>query len=863
MSLYCYHCMNKLTEKDNVCPYCGKNNSFEVPVHHLLPGTILNSKFMVGEALGEGGFGITYIGRDMNLDIPVAVKEFYPNGFVSRNNTASQSIVDSISEDRKDFFIKGRERFLTESRILAKFSDEPGIVEVRDFFEENNTAYIVMEYLDGCNLKNYIKKNGLMTPEQALNFLFPVMEALKKIHSHGLIHRDISPDNIMYTGKAVKLLDFGAARSVTAEANKSLSVMLKPGFTPEEQYRSKGVQGPWTDIYALCATMYKLITGITPEDATQRFFDDSIKRPSQLGIKIAPNVEDAIVKGMSLKQSDRFQTIDELLDALTGAVTKTEEKTVTSQTIGNVFETEDKTTEQKTIYNGETIVPPLTKTEMLTSVDTSATQLKNDVASSASYPAEQFMPVADNSQKNSFSDAAAFPKKQSFLKKIIVILIVILFLAGLLGFVIVFFSQDKANKDGNSSDDENNGESQTESFYIESVSEQLFDTTLESDTEGDHVQESTEAMTEDATEETTFDVSSVMQGTTEDFSSGFVLEGVLYELPCPVEKFYNNGWVTESHYNQMKPGYESGGCRLSKNGKNIDVWWDNIDIYARKFGDCYITSVSTSYDAGCSFSCPKGISLASDKEYVIRMLGQADNYYNGDDIIDYLEQYTYNVNGTVVNFYFNENDGSIHLISYRAEQLNYISAAVETKMPDAINRYVEPTELGSDARNDVISIDGKLYRFPIPVKCLLDDGWKFDCSEDVIPGLDYVFCDFYKDGKTFYTNVRNIAEYPTTVENCIVDYLSVKKDDNTEIILSSMGNKGILGMHQSELDDTIKIYGEYYTQAIDDYALIYYYCDECNFDKYVDITYSLEPSSKTVFEVSVSKGNRDWISPFL
>ncbi len=332
MTDYCYYCMSELRGSGAICPECGKGKSDAVPAHHLLPGTMLNNKFRVGMALGEGGFGITYIGIDTKLDIKVAIKEFYPNGYVNRNNTVSCYVNDSVSKTRKDFFEKGRERFLKEARILAKFSGEPGVVDVRDFFEENNTAYIVMEYLDGVDLKNFLKENGTLTPDETIRLLAPVMASLKKIHKQGLIHRDISPDNIMVMGNSVKLLDFGAARNVSAEANKSLSVMLKPGYAPEEQYRSKGVQGPWTDVYALCATMYKCITGITPDDATQRVFSDDVKYPSALGVEISEDLEKAIMRGMSIHQSDRYQSVEELINGMQGVevIFSEDDKTITA-----------------------------------------------------------------------------------------------------------------------------------------------------------------------------------------------------------------------------------------------------------------------------------------------------------------------------------------------------------------------------------------------------------------------------------------------------------------------------------------------------------------------------------------------------
>ena len=175
-----------------------------------------------------------------------------------------------------------------------------------------------MEFLDGQTLKDYLNENGSLSPDQTLSLLMPVMLSLREVHKKGLIHRDISPDNIMLVDGKAKLLDFGATRDISADGQRSLSVLLKPGYAPEEQYRSKGIQGPWTDVYALCATIYKCITGITPDDSAQRLFKDEIKAPSELGISIDENMETALLKGLAVLHKDRYQSIDELLDGLKG-----------------------------------------------------------------------------------------------------------------------------------------------------------------------------------------------------------------------------------------------------------------------------------------------------------------------------------------------------------------------------------------------------------------------------------------------------------------------------------------------------------------------------------------------------------------
>lgn len=318
MSKYCCHCLKEIQDGDSVCPNCNLWQIDEVPVHHIAVGTVLRERYAVGKAIGEGGFGITYIGRDLLLNIKVAIKEFFPNGYVNRNNTVSMSVYGSTSEERRSVFDKGKERFLYEARVLAIFSKEPGIVDVKDFFETNNTAYIVMEYLEGQTLKQVLAQKGRYDPEEIWTMFTPVMHSLSEIHKRDLIHRDISPDNIMCVDNTLKLLDFGAARNVSAAANKSLSVMLKPGYAPEEQYRSKGKQGAWTDIYALSATIYKCITGITPDDSTERIINDNLNTPSALGISISTNFEQALMKGLAVLQKDRFQSIDEFITAVNG-----------------------------------------------------------------------------------------------------------------------------------------------------------------------------------------------------------------------------------------------------------------------------------------------------------------------------------------------------------------------------------------------------------------------------------------------------------------------------------------------------------------------------------------------------------------
>ena len=290
----------------------------EENLHCLRKGTRLIGRYTIEGVLGQGGFGITYLGIDELHEKKVAIKEFFPQGIVTRN-IEYQDTVTVTFVGEKDNYEKGKERFLKEARTMAKFSKDEGIVKALDFFEINNTAYIVMEYLEGITLKQYLRENQRIAPEDLIELLVPLIESLDEIHSQGMIHRDISPDNIMVLPDGrIKLMDFGAARDYTEFGEKSLSIVLKPGYAPPEQYQTHGVQGPWTDIYALCATMYKCITGENPPDAINRLVDDHLKKISAFGIPVLPQIEEAIIKGMSVAAKDRYQNVGDFCENLYG-----------------------------------------------------------------------------------------------------------------------------------------------------------------------------------------------------------------------------------------------------------------------------------------------------------------------------------------------------------------------------------------------------------------------------------------------------------------------------------------------------------------------------------------------------------------
>lgn len=314
----CWACMEPLEEGQKICPKCQyQNELYYANPRCLKPGTLLNNRFYVGIVLGEGGFGVTYIGWDTILDMTVAIKEYFPANVASRDCTASLTNDINIFGGRSEQEYKlGLERYIREARTLSKFHDLHGIVDIRDFFHENNTAYLVMECLKGPTLEEHIKQYGRMKPEYVFQIMKPVMRSLEKIHQAGMVHRDISPDNIMLSDGCIKLIDFGAARLANNDNNKSLTVVLKRGFAPEEQYRSNGKQGPWTDVYAICATIYYMLTGKKPPESIERTYEDTLQSFDELEIPVDKEKSDALMKGLAPIYQNRYQSIRDLCNDL-------------------------------------------------------------------------------------------------------------------------------------------------------------------------------------------------------------------------------------------------------------------------------------------------------------------------------------------------------------------------------------------------------------------------------------------------------------------------------------------------------------------------------------------------------------------
>ncbi len=313
---FCLNCFRQIDDDAHVCPYCHyQEGTPPAKPTYLMPGTIFADHYIIGTALGSGGFSVTYKAFDYNLNKVVAIKEYLPMD-VCRRSADSDEVVVFSDEEKEETFLRGKEKFEEEAKRMARFQGVDHIVQVYDTVEANNTCYIIMEYLDGETVESFVKRHGKVDEAKALRIIVPVLEALQVIHSQKMLHRDVSPSNIMLLKDGdVKLLDFGSARYTNTDYSQSLTVLFKEGFTPEEQYYRNGHQGPWSDVYSAGATLYYILTGVVIDSALDRKISDTIMFPSMFAL-IHRNVETAIMNALSVDYRSRTQSAHEMRSEL-------------------------------------------------------------------------------------------------------------------------------------------------------------------------------------------------------------------------------------------------------------------------------------------------------------------------------------------------------------------------------------------------------------------------------------------------------------------------------------------------------------------------------------------------------------------
>lgn len=318
---FCPHCMQMLSGQEKNCPFCGGPTEVTAAAHHLPVGTVLRSRnghtFLFGKVKGEGGFGLTYIGKELTSGQLVAIKEYFPVRCQPQRHTdLSVHPLTQVQE----IYDHGKKSFLSEASMLRAVDNIPSIVHVLDYFEANHTAYMVMEYLEGKNLFQMMQSGKRLSSDMLIHKAIPLMRDMEKLHAAGVLHRDIAPDNIMWMPDGtLKLLDFGCARSL--EDGRSMTVVLKPGFAPIEQYQTRG-QGAYTDIYALCATLYYCMTGVIPPASPERLTatfnnqPDPLAPPSSYQAALSPEQEQILMWGLSLQPTIRPQSMKDMADRL-------------------------------------------------------------------------------------------------------------------------------------------------------------------------------------------------------------------------------------------------------------------------------------------------------------------------------------------------------------------------------------------------------------------------------------------------------------------------------------------------------------------------------------------------------------------
>lgn len=716
----CPNCMQALQNGEETCPYCGFDISgYEERANCLKPFTVLENKYMLGRVLGVGGFGITYIGWDLNLQTYIAIKEYFPESLAGRDVSENQTVVPN--ETSREVYDKGLRRYVEEAQNISKFYQLQGIVSVKDFFYANGTAYIVMEYINGVNLKDYLKNyGGRLDEATVLALMKPVFESLYQIHNSGLVHRDISPDNIMVDkdGK-IKLIDFGSARGQSAETDKTYTVILKHGYAPSEQYYAKGNQGPWTDIYSLCATMYKMLTGVIPPNSVERMEQDMYQSPTQMGIQVSQRTEYVLSKGLAVKVSDRYQNIGQLLTDLYG------EAPVMQQSGSSV-----------PISDVSAAANPASLTNQSMHITVPPTQMGQTTA------------------KN---------RKTAYI--VIGILAAVLVIG-----IILFFALGKKDN-GNKNTENDNPSTQTASDT---------NTPTDTSTETSTGESSTE---EPADAGYKYVWPTELSADWHDYQID--LNGTVYQFPIPYSEWSSMGWKADMLPTTLAAGddkfvrFYMDDIELSADIANLGLTEADIkDCFILGISiDSGIHDVAPEYVITMSGGVKFGEATEQDIKTAFGAPDYRSDYENSDGNIIISLDYAGDTweDGMDLELSAEGKLNAIRFINTKTpEGFDAGVADVSTEAPEINSHYVAPDGPAVDRFDNVVTLDGVNYRVPVPASVLAENGWILDTTtDDYVLGDSYISTYMQKNGSRIEVKLYNYTSNAILPINAWVTEITV------------------------------------------------------------------------------------------
>lgn len=815
-----------------VCGHCGFNiEGYKMPENALPPFTILEGKYMLGRTLGMGGFGITYLGWDMNLETLIAIKEYYPGAYVFRDTTKETTTNISVTGSNQDMYDKGLKRYVDEAKNLSKFYNLPGIVSVKDFFYANETAYMVMEYVDGITLKAHLNNlGGKMSEAEVLSHMKPIIESLQQVHEKGMVHRDISPDNIM-VGKdgKIKLIDFGSVRGQSLEGDQTYTVILKHGYAPQEQYYGKGKQGPWTDVYSLCATMYKMLTGNIPPNSIERMSEDTYVSPSACGISISPNTERVLNKGLAPRIEDRYQNLGQLKDALyNGATTDDVSEQATVLLNANAVGQADYNVQSQTGFTGVQQTQPMSsQAGYIGHPQSGNTVLVNQPMQGQVTPQAPAWGTANTAQNQmSFHNANPAqannqrynePKRTSFVPLILVIVGILV--VGVIAVVAINSSKKDDDKSTRDVVESTQGRDDDEQDVTEAP-------TTEAPT--------TEASTE---EEPAIEYNAELGSNWEEFKVS--IGGDIYQFPMTYTEWINYGWESNGEKFTLGSG-EIREITCMDDNADYGLLIANFSSEAKTADECHVIGIRYadfwhySYESEYYIELPAGPRFDMNGSTPSSSMAEIEAIYGEPDVIDdfdYKKIYLGSGNG-FIEFGYDDEDGSCKSVLYCClEAPDGAEVFPSTEYVDTLPQLssYEAPEATVDRFDSVVSLLGTNYKVPIPVSVLIANGWSFVDEVDTLRPCEQMYTTMSNGDTIMYVYINNYSIHNVGLENLYVDYIYAPI--GTEIDEMIMPGNVTIGDSLYDVQDLFwdisenyKAYTEY-----DGYVLfeVFYPTDEC------------------------------------